>query len=221
MIQLNDELKKLKTDILEMWALVINQVAYARESLENFDKSLIKVIKNNEKKIDAFELKIDMDCENIFALFNPVANDLRFVLACLKINYNLERIGDFAYGIAKGLNDLNEPFDKDSINKTKLFEIFNITIFMLSEAFKAFDLEDNKLARMIYKNDDPIDQINKNLNYTISELIKNNSEKLPDYLILFTNIKKLERIGDHTKNIADEIIFYLEAKVLKHNKKER
>ena len=191
MIQLNDELKKLKTDILEMWALVINQVAYARESLENFDKSLIKVIKNNEKKIDAFELKIDMDCENIFALFNPVANDLRFVLACLKINYNLERIGDFAYGIAKGLNDLNEPFDKDSINKTKLFEIFNITIFMLSEAFKAFDLEDNKLARMIYKNDDPIDQINKNLNYTISELIKNNSEKLPDYLILFTNINTI------------------------------
>jgi len=81
MNHLDTELQILKADTLEMWALVINQITKAQEAIMNFDTDLAHEVHVNEKRVDAFELKLNMDCENILALFNPVAIDLRFVLA--------------------------------------------------------------------------------------------------------------------------------------------
>jgi len=173
-----------------------------------------------EKMIDAFELKIDMDCENILALFNPLANDLRLVLAVLKINYNLERIGDFAWGIAKTVRETTKPFDKDSLMKIGLSEVFDTGIEMLKDALKAFETEDNHLARSIFRKDDILDEHNKNAFGISAGLIAEQPEKTLNYLYLLTNIRKMERVGDHTKNISEEIIFYIEAKVLRHHKKK-
>ena len=96
MTHLDTELKELKASLIDMWQLVLNQLAHSREAMEKLDKELANQVLANEKRVDAFELKINMDCENILALFNPVANDLRFVLAALRINSDLERIGDYA-----------------------------------------------------------------------------------------------------------------------------
>ena len=82
------ELQNLKSDLLEMWYLVISQLEKSRDALINFDKNLATEIHVNEKRVDSYELKMDQDCENILALYSPVAVDLRFVLAVLKINYN-------------------------------------------------------------------------------------------------------------------------------------
>src|SRR5689334_81547 len=101
MTHLEEELASLKTEITEMWLMVISQLHKTKEALIQFDKDLAREVVATEKRVNAQELKIDRECENIIALFNPVAVDLRTVLAILKINNNLERSGDIAEGIAK------------------------------------------------------------------------------------------------------------------------
>lgn len=221
MVQMNEELQTLKNDILNMWSMVINQINKSREIVETFDKNLAREIKANEKRIDAYELKIDMECERVLALFNPVANDLRFVMSVLKINYNLERIGDYAYKIAKSILSMDKQFSTKDLEETKLFELFNINLAMLTIALKSFDLEDNKLAIGIFKADEAIDKVNKDLENIIAKLIKDDNTNIINHLNLFSFVRKLERLGDHIKNIAEEIVFYLEAKVLRHHKKKQ
>ncbi|MBL8103852.1 MAG: phosphate transport system regulatory protein PhoU, partial [Anaerolineales bacterium] len=98
MTHLDTELKALKEDMHEMFRLVLSQLEKSKTALISLDKDLAREVIVNEKRVNSFELKLDRDCENIIALFNPVAVDLRFVLASLKINSNLERIGDIADG---------------------------------------------------------------------------------------------------------------------------
>ena len=106
MTHLDTEISRLKTDLNEMFSIVITQVEKSKTALFNLDKDLAREVKVNERRVNSFELKLDRDCENIIALFNPVAVDLRFVLASLKINSNLERIGDIAESIALYVIDL-------------------------------------------------------------------------------------------------------------------
>jgi phosphate transport system protein len=220
MTHLDTEIKFLKEAITEMWDLVISQLEKSKTAIETLDKNLYAEIKANEKRVDAFELKIDMDCENILALFNPVASDLRFVLAVLKINYNLERIGDYAKGIAAISKDMDTAFSKDAIKETRIFEMFDVCNAMLKEALLAFDKEDNLKARSIFARDALLDDINKRANIITSDLISQNPKDINNTLNLLSIIRKLERVGDQTKNISEEIIFYIEAKVLKHKKKK-
>src|SRR5476649_2205413 len=101
MTQIETEITALKKELVSMWMLVQSQLNKAKDAMTNFDKDLAREVLVKEKRVNSFELKIDRDCENIFALYCPVAIDLRFLLAALKINTNLERIGDIAEGIAK------------------------------------------------------------------------------------------------------------------------
>ncbi|HUX53641.1 MAG TPA: phosphate signaling complex protein PhoU [Williamwhitmania sp.] len=220
MTHLEAELLHLKKDMIEMWDTVINQVQKAKAVVESGNKDLINEMATGEKLIDAFELKVDMDCENFLALFSPVANDLRLVLAILKINYNLERIGDFAWSTAKVIREMDNPTSSESLEKTNLILMLDTAIWMLKTAMEAFETDDNNLASTIFEKDKILDDNNKNANTLIADLIKLHPENITDFLGMLTIIKKLERIGDHTKNIAEEIIFYIEAKVIRHNRKK-
>src|SRR3569833_4162332 len=111
MTPIETEITALKTEVVNMWILVQSQLNKAKESMLNFDKDLAREVVMKEKRVNAYELKIDRDCENIFALYCPVAVDLRFLLAVLKINNNLERIGDIAEGIAKYIIESSGDFD--------------------------------------------------------------------------------------------------------------
>src|ERR1019366_1896379 len=111
MTQFETELQDAKSEIINMWDLVLLQLSKANEAMLNFDKDLAREVILKEKRVNAFELKIDRDCENIFALYCPVAIDLRFLLAVLKINSNLERIGDIADGVARYIVESSEKFD--------------------------------------------------------------------------------------------------------------
>lgn len=216
MTHLEIEIKRLKTEMLEMFDLVQLQMTKANEAIMLLDRELAREVNFNEKRVNALELKIDKDCENIFALFNPVAIDLRFVLAVLKINSNLERIGDIADGISRYVMETNEAFDKELLTVTKLNEMFSMSIQMMDDVKKAFDHEDTKLARGTFQKDDFLDDINGNANHVIETFIKSKPEKTAQGLHIISTIRKLERTGDQIKNVAEEIIFYLEAKVLKH-----
>jgi phosphate transport system protein len=219
MSHLDIEIKRLKTEMLEMFDIVRLQIKKSHESLLNMDTELAREVNFNEKRVNALELKIDKDCENIFALFNPVAVDLRFVLAVLKINYNIERIGDIADGISRYVVEAKEPFDKILIKETRLNEMFDMARLMLEDVRNAFDFEDTKIARGIFQKDDFLDEINRNANKVIENFIKSNPDKIEQSLHIVSTIRKLERTGDQIKNVAEEIIFYMEAKVLKHVEK--
>src|ERR1700712_979757 len=111
MTPLENEINALKNELINMWILVQSQLNKAKESMVSFDKDLAREVLIKEKRVNSYELKIDRDCENIFALHCPVAIDLRFLLAALKINTNLERIGDIAAGIALFIVESSVNFD--------------------------------------------------------------------------------------------------------------
>lgn len=221
MTHLEEELSQLKSEITEMWQMVISQLHKTREALIHFDSDLAREVVSTEKRVNSLELKIDRDCENIFALFNPVAVDLRTVLAILKINNNLERSGDIAEGIAKYIIFADKPFDKALLESTQIFRMYDETNAILEEGLKSFETEDTRLARSIFKRDELVDEINIKANSAVAEFIRNNPDKIEESLYLISMIRKLERVGDHCKNIAEEIIFNIEAKVLKHKSKKR
>lgn len=219
MKHLETELKLLNDNIIELMFLVKNQLEKGQKALDNFDEELAHQIMANEKRVDSLELKIDRDCENILALHNPVAVDLRFVIAAFKINSDLERIGDHANSIAKYIVDFGRRVDDKTIKKMRMEEMYNTSIKMLSNVFDAYISEDTTLARKVFKLDKTLNEINREVSERTAALIKNDIEQTQNYLYLFSIIRKLERVGDLTKNVAEELIFYIEAKVLKHQKK--
>jgi phosphate transport system protein len=216
MAQFETELQDVKSEVINMWKLVLLQLSKAEEALLTFDKDLAREVILKEKRVNALELKIDRDCENVFALYCPVAIDLRFLLAALKINNNLERIGDIAEGIARYIVDSTVKFDVEALKSTQLIEMFEGSISILTDAQTCFEYEDTILARTIFSRDEVLDQINKRANTNISKYIQNNIHNIDEALYILSIIRKLERVGDQSKNIAEEIIFFVEAKVLKH-----
>ena len=216
MSHLDIELKQLKAETITMWALVILQLNKAKESLLNLDKDLAREVILCEKRVNANELKVDRDCENIFALFNPVAVDLRFVLAVLKINSNLERTGDIAEGIAKFVINVDHNFDKQLLKITRAVEMYDAALNMMNEVLEAFEKENTAIARKVFEQDELLDDINIKANAVIADYIRSHPDSIESSLYLLSIIRKLERVGDQAKNMAEEIIFYVEAKVLKH-----
>jgi phosphate transport system protein len=216
MTQLESELGHLKDEVKNMWEMVRGQLLKALSALLNFDQDLAREVIVMEKRVNAAELKIDRDCENIFALYSPVAVDLRFLLAVLKINTNLERIGDIAEGIAKHVVSAERSFKQELLEATKVIEMYRESISMLEDTLTAFENEDTALARSVFEKDEFLDDINGQANELVMAYLKSNEGEIDQALYALSIIRKLERVGDQSKNIAEEIIFYIEAKVLKH-----
>jgi phosphate transport system protein len=218
MTHLDTELHLLKEQLIDMQRQVRAQLSKCKNALLEFDHGLAREVLELEPRINALELKTDHDCENILALFNPVAVDLRFILAALKINTNLERIADNAEGIARYVLDVNTPFPKEMIEAYRFDEMYKTALSMMDDALHAFINEDTALARDVFGKDDLLDEINLAATKTTLQLIQNNPVPL-HCLNMLSITRKLERVGDQTKNIAEEIIFFVEAKVLKHDPK--
>lgn len=216
MTQFETELQDAKSEIINMWDLVLLQLTKARDAMLRFDKDLAREVISKEKRVNAFELKIDRDCENIFALYCPVAIDLRFLLAVLKINNNLERIGDIAEGIARYIVDSPVKYNAEILEATEVIKMYDDSISILTDTRTCFEFENTLLARTIFSRDDILDEINKNADGNISKFVKKDPDVLSQALYILSIIRKLERVGDQSKNIAEEIIFYVEAKILKH-----
>lgn len=217
MRHLEQELNTLRQDTIEMWRLVISQVGKAGEAILSFDKDLATQVSIREKKVDAYELKIDSFCENIIALHQPVAIDLRFVLAVLKINTNLERIGDFANSIARLI--IKYPtigMDAEVMTQANLRQMIEEVKKMLTQGLEAFETEKSNIAAAIFTEDNIVDELNENAAKIIAKYIEANPDRAYECLHLISAFRKLERLGDHCSNIAEEIFFYLDAKVLKH-----
>src|ERR1700748_2162065 len=180
MTPLENEITALKKELISMWILVQSQLNKAKDAMVQFDKDLAREVLVKEKRVNSFELEIDRDCENIFALHCPVAIDLRFLLAALKINTNLERIGDIAAGIALYVVESSVNFDVAALEKTSLIRMYEEAVNILMDTRTAFEKEDTMLARSIFKRDDVLDAINDSAPATVCEVIKANINSLPE-----------------------------------------
>lgn len=215
---IESELELLKREINEMWTLVYAQLERAGKSVLDFDKELAQNVLVRERRVNAFELKLDSDVEDIIALYNPVAIDLRFVLAMLKINTNLERLGDFAEGIARFVLKCEQTsINIDLLKQLRFEEMYREVLDMLDMTKRALNEESIELATAVFSKDNLVDEINCNASKVLAEHLKQHPECAMTCLELIGVIRKLERSGDHITNIAEEIVFFIDAKVLKHS----
>ncbi|MBQ8224594.1 MAG: phosphate signaling complex protein PhoU [Bacteroides sp.] len=217
---IESELALLKKEIDEMWTLVYNQLDRAGEAVLTLDRELAQQVLVRERRVNALELKIDSDVEDVIGLYNPVAIDLRFVLAMLKINSNLERLGDFAEGIARFVLNCKEPaLDANLVKNLRLGEMIQQVLDMLQLAKQALEEENQELATSVFAKDALVDEINANAATVLAAYIGNHPNSVLSCLNLVGVFRKLERAGDHITNIAEELVFFVDAKVLKHSGK--
>lgn len=222
MKQAIESIKTIKQSITDMFNLVESQAIKAETALLNCDRDLANEIIYLERKVDAFELIIDRECEKFLALQTPVAVDMRLIISMLKINGNLERIGDFAAGIAQfTLHDQNKGIDPIIAEKLQIRKMFDEAINMLRLCKSALFEENSSMAAKVFAKDDLLDDINREAVPVLADLIRNHNANAEQMLYLYSVIRKLERMGDHCNNIAEEIIFYIDAKVMKHRNMEQ
>jgi phosphate transport system protein len=218
MSALDFELQALKENLSDMLSLVRSQLMKCKEVIEKKDKELAEDVISGEKKVNVQEIAIDRDCENILALYTPVATDLRFVLATLKITNDLERIGDNAKNLARWMKANIDKVPDKLLKEYELPEMLEVLVGMLKDMGEALRNSDTKLARKTVKRDELLnDHKKKNFKSTV-ELVREHPGEAKFLLNLYSISRNLERAGDLTKNIAEEIVFHIEAKVLKHRK---
>ena len=221
MAAIEGELQALKDNLLDMLDLVRTQLIKCKKALRKSNASLAEEVLDNERKVNMQELTIDRDCENILALYTPVATDLRFVLSSLKITNDLERIGDNASKLAKFLLENIEDIPRQWLSKYYLEEMLKVLTDMLKDMGEALNKGDTKLARQTVRTDGKLNKYFKEALKKTVRLLTENPEQGKTILLLFTITRDLERAGDLTKNIAAELVFHIEAKVLKHKKDQR
>jgi phosphate transport system protein len=216
------ELLEIKKSISQMWTLVQSQLEKAKTSLLTANQDMARLVLSREKRVNAFELKIDSDCENYIALFSPVAIDLRLVLSMLKINKTLERIGDFADGIARFVLETDDKgTHKELFDTLKINEMVSCVETMLDKAQNALTEENTAQAGAVFSIDNQIDTYYYDAIDILAQYLAAHPEDIAYGLHLVTVLRKIERSGDHCNNIMEEIVFYLDAKVLKHQKKDQ
>lgn len=220
--QIQIELNNLRSSILELSNLVLLQLDKAGTSLNTEDIDLANEVIRYEKRINGLEVNIEKACENILALYNPVAHDLRFVLSTLKINLNLERIGDYARSIAKIIKVREGKFNNEIISLLEINKMFETCHLMLLTTLESMESEEeNSKLRTVFFKDEILNQIQDDAIQRITGYMASNPTFTEESLNLYVVVRKLERVGDHIKNIAEEIIFYKEAKILRHKKKRQ
>jgi phosphate transport system protein len=212
------ELQALKDNLLDMLSLVKNQMVKCKKAIQKNDLSLAEEVLADERRVNSQELAIDRDCENILALFTPVATDLRLVLATLKITNDLERIGDNAKSLARFLKEDSTGSSRKWIKEFHLELMLDVLIEMLRDMGEALRTSDTRLAKKTTKRDEEVNEFNKKAMKTAAELIKAHPDEAKTLLLLFALTRNLERAGDLIKNIAEELVFHIEAKVVKHKK---
>ncbi len=213
-LHLNREIEKLKNRILMLGSAVEQAVQKATVAIKNSDKQLAQSVIDDDVKIDDMEVDIEEDCLKILALHQPVAIDLRFIMSVLKINSDLERIGDLAVNIAKRAPNIDT---KLTITLTPDYiDMARDVQHMLTKSLDALVNMDADTARQARMMDDNIDELNRNIRQQIKAHITRAPENIDSYIQVLGIPRDLERIGDHASNIAEDVIYMVEGKIVRH-----
>ena len=211
-----EELKKLRDELLYMGGLVEDQIQKAVKSLVDRDSDLAQVIIERDHEVNRLDVEIDEVCIRLLALHQPAGRDLRFITTGLKITTDLERIGDMAVNICERALELNqEPQLKPYIDIPRMA---NIAQRMIRESLDAFVREDTELALKVCKDDDEVDQLNAQIfRETITFMIAD-PKTINSAMKVGSVSKYLERIADHATNIAEMVVFMVKGKSIRHIK---
>lgn len=209
-----DDLDKLRTRVIRMGSIVEEQVEFAFRALIEGNTELAKLVMERDEKVDKLDMKIDKQCQKIFALHQPVASDLRLLLVALKINNELERIGDLAFNIARHSLLLKEPQELSA--RIGLQRITQGVYTMMKSSLDAFINSDPNLALHIMRTDSQIDALERDISNTMIELMKGEVELIEPGVQIIIILRNLERMADQATNIAENVIFLVDAKLVRH-----
>lgn len=209
-----ESLDKLRKDVITMASTAELNLEHAVRGLLERDDSLCKAAIVDDEDVDQLEKQIDQEGMRILALYNPVASDLREVVATMKMATNIERVSDEAGNIARRARlMLKNP----EVPETKLIEpVYTLAASILHESIRAFAEHDVEGARQVDKQDDELDDAHNALVKKLRKRMEENSAKLKDYLDLMFMVRSLERVGDHATNIAEDTIFIESAEDVRH-----
>ncbi len=213
------ELESLKTSLVKMGSVAEEAIGSAVRSLLNKDYALAQRVIDTDDRINSLEIEIDNAILDLLALQQPVASDLRFILASQKINNDLERIGDHAVNIAESVQSLEQFPNVRPVEEIP--RMVEITRTMLKEVLDSFIQPDPHTAFAVLKRDDEIDELNRGVTRKVVELVRNDPKVIEGALALVRISRNLERVADLATNIAEEVLFYTQARVVKHRAEER
>jgi phosphate transport system protein len=212
------EIGKLKKSLLSLSALVETTVHEAIRSLRERNAEMARTVIEADIQIDEREVDIEEECQKILALYQPVAHDLRFIIAVLKINAELERIGDATVNIAERVlfmarqEFVEIPFDYGGMAEKAQR--------MLHKSIDALINLDLGLAYAVIDADDEVDAVNRDAYQQIEECIRTNPNLVSTYIHLLGISRHIERIADHASNIAEDTIYLVEGKIVRHRTEE-
>jgi phosphate transport system protein len=209
------ELDGLKANLTKMGRLVDEQIDLACHALFQADPGLARQVVHKDEEVDELDMVIDKQCQEIFALSQPVAVDLRLLMAALKINNELERIGDIAVNIAERV----EPLAKYNafLRGTRLAEMTQIARIMVNDSIESFIANNPRLATLVLECDDVVDSLDaSNFRQMVNEMQRDHALVEPASHVLILS-RHIERLADHATNIAEDVIFLVDAKIVKHN----
>ena len=210
------QLEKLKKKILSLGALVEERVYLAIKAIESRDPDLAKRIIRSDHEIDETEVEVEEECLKVLALYQPVAIDLRFIVAVIKINNDLERIGDEAVNIAERIQSIAKyPKINFHFDYTEMAEI---AAAMLKQSLDALVNLDIDTAFRILTLDDEVDDIQSNAYSQIKQAMREHPEGMTYLINLYLISRHLERVADHATNIAEEVIYLIEGEIIRHGK---
>jgi phosphate transport system protein len=210
------ELEKLKKKILSLGALVEERVYLAIKGIESKDPDLATRIIRSDYEIDETEVEIEEECLKVLALYQPVAIDLRFIVAVIKINNDLERIGDEAVNIAERIQSMAKyPNISFHFDYTEMAEI---AAAMLKQSLDALVNLDIDTAFRVITMDDDVDNIQGNAYLQIKQAMREHPQEMTYLINLYLISRHLERVADHATNIAEEVIYLIEGEIVRHGK---
>jgi phosphate transport system protein len=213
-VHLQRAIDQLKKDLLSLCALVEEQTQVAVRALLSRDDEMAHEAIYRDQEIDQREVEVEEECLKILALYQPVAADLRFIVAALKINNDLERIGDLAVNIARKAitfasgQPMEIPFD--------LAGMWEKTQAMLRDSLDCLVNLDSALANAVCVRDNEVDALKRAIRLKAEEMIRKNPERAPTLLTLVAVSRNLERIADHASNIAEDVIYMAEGRIVRH-----
>jgi len=213
------ELDLLKGKLLEMSALVENAVYRSVQGVVEKNEELARQVLKNEGRINQLEIEIDDMAISLLALQAPFAADLRLVTAAIKINNDLERMGDLSVSIAESaLALLEEPVIRPLID---IPHIAGLAQSMVRKALDAFVNRDPEMARSVLASDDAVDNMRTASYHELISFMEKNPQQISQALYLLSVVRNLERVADHATNIAEDVLFLVKGIDVRHHNEER
>ena len=212
------EIDQLKKMILSLGTLVEDRLRRASTLLETKNEAQAQLIMTSDWEVDDMEIRLEEECLKILALHQPVARDLRLIVAIIKINSELERIADIAVNIAKRILTINSCKTPDFVFTLDYQPMSAKVLEMVKTSLDALVTEDAALARKVFLMDDEVNRLRDAVYKTVMEEIALHSNNAACLVNIYLIARHLERIGDRAKNIAEEIIYLVEGEIVRSSK---